>query len=262
MNKKFPIELVKKWENNDGVNFAVALSRITGWLLQVEWIAKTKEEKEEKEMIPIRAFVADNNNLIFDLTGIYTIESFHEKIINPIARRRNTFQGGGYSSKFYNEEKYFRLPQKHKPDEIEIEKIINYIKDNKCYLESVPERNEPRVPAYQAAKFTFGKCNPFAEAIYEEKGFEPVAIIAKRYTLLFSGSNLGYVHSFNIIDDQFGMDVWGKDSIENIVERFGIIDFELSKVEHKNVTETLKRNSPLEYEEIYKEATEIITEYF
>jgi hypothetical protein len=36
-SENFPIQLIEEWEADDCVNFAVALARITGWLLHVDW---------------------------------------------------------------------------------------------------------------------------------------------------------------------------------------------------------------------------------
>jgi len=32
-NKTFPEVLMKRWEDSDGINFAIALVRLTGWIL-------------------------------------------------------------------------------------------------------------------------------------------------------------------------------------------------------------------------------------
>ena len=39
----FPPKLIEEWEADDCVNFAVALARLTGWLLHVDWIVKSRE---------------------------------------------------------------------------------------------------------------------------------------------------------------------------------------------------------------------------
>lgn len=262
MNSNFSQEVIKEWEEDDGVNFAVALSRLTGWIIQVEWIATSKNEKDKKGLIPLRVNVADNKNLIFDISGIYTIEDYYNAIVFPLIEQRNTFSNAGCVCRYYAESRLQELPLRFKPDDKKIEKALSLIQTNKRYLSKIPLRNKPQVPANQAAIFTFGKCNPFSEAIYSSMKIKPIALIAKKYTRLFSDSRLGYVHSFNQIDDKTGLDVWGIDSIENIAKRFGISEFELSSSAHAEVTAKLKNSSPEAYVKYYHEAMEIIDKYF
>ena len=118
------------------------------------------------------------------------------------------------------------------------------------------------MPAHIAAKFTFSQCNPFATALSDLRGYKPLAIIAKEYNKLFDLSKLGYVHSIAFDEDGNYMDIWGKDSIENIVQRFGLTKYELTESEHFKVSEKLKSNSPEKYKEIYDESVTIINYFF
>ncbi len=262
MTSEFSKEILREWEQEDGVNFAIALSRITGWILQVEWMAKSQDERDYGGLIPLRVNVADNRDLIFDFTGVYSIESYYNEIILPLADQRNTFSEGGCACRFYEESKLFNLPLRQMPEKSKIENAIIHIQKNTSYLSKIPLRKDPKVPANQAATFTFGKCNPFSEAIYQTKNIPPVALIAKKYTSLFGHSKLGYVHSFNQIDKETGLDVWGIDSIENISKRFGISDYDLSTSVHQDINKNFKQNSPEAYEHYYQESLLLIEKYF
>lgn len=262
MTSGFSENILNEWEQEDGVNFAIALSRLTGWILQVEWMAKSQDEKDPKGLIPLRVYVADNYDQIFDFNGVYSINNFYNEIIFPLVEQRNTFSEGGCACRYYEESKLFSLPLRQKPDKEKIENAIIHIKENTNYLSKIPIRKNPKVPAYQAATFTFGKCNPFSEAIYQTKNIPPVALIAKEFTSLFGHSKPGYIHSFNQIDKDTGLDIWGIDSIENISKRFGISEYELSSSEHKHINKKLKQNSPVAYECYYQESLSIIKEYF
>lgn len=43
----FRSQLVENWEADDCVNFAVALARLTGWLIHVDWWSTSTEHKED-----------------------------------------------------------------------------------------------------------------------------------------------------------------------------------------------------------------------
>ncbi|MDR7212209.1 hypothetical protein [Flavobacterium piscis] len=64
--------LIVEWENNNGVNFAIALARITGWLLHVDWFGKTQDDLPEN-MKSLRAYVGTDANLAIDFNGIHDL---------------------------------------------------------------------------------------------------------------------------------------------------------------------------------------------
>jgi hypothetical protein len=260
-NGQFPEYILRDWEANDGVNFAIALSRITGWILNVYWWFPTDEKEIEEKMKPLRVYVGNISNQIYDIKGKQTFVTFSDNIIMPLCRKRGD-KYGGIVTRYYSEQKLFDLPLRIKPNETKIEEAKEFINKNKDFLEKISLRNDPKIPAHIAAKFTFGYCNPFATALCDLKGYKPVAIIAKEYNRQFEYSRLGYAHSFVLDQDNNAIDIWGKDSLENIIQRFGITKYELSESEHYAVNIRLKTNSPEKYNEIYEESVAIINEYF
>ena len=87
-------------------------------------------------------------------------------------------------------------------------------------------------------------------------------MIAKEYNKTFNLSKLGYVHSFVFDQNNNSIDIWGKDTIENIAQRFGVTKYELSETEHFAVNDRLKKNYPEKYNKIYEESVAIINEFF
>jgi hypothetical protein len=258
---QFPEYILQNWEANDCVNFAIALSRITGWILHVDWCSPTDDKEVEENMKPLRVYVGNNSNQIYDIKGKLTISTYSYNIIMPLYKKR----GGdsvGVVTRYYSEQKLFELPLRVKPNETKIEEAKEFINKNKDFLEKIPLRNEPKIPAHIAAKFTFGNCNIFATALYDLKGYRPIAIIAKEYNRQFENSRLGYAHSFVLDQDNNTIDIWGKDSIKNIIQRFEISKYELSESEHFTVNQILKASSPKIYNELYEEAVALINEYF
>ena len=258
---QFPEYVLRNWENSDGVNFAIALARITSWILHVEWWTPTDDKESLENMKPLRVYVGNNSNQIYDIKGKQTISTFSNNIILPITNKRG-YNYGGVVSKFYDESKLFSLPLRIKPSEEKIREAQKLICNNTEFLSKIPPRNEPMVPAYIAAKYTFGLCNPFAEALYDIKGLKPIALIAKEYTKYFESSKLGYVHSFVLDHENNAIDIWGKDSIENIAKRFELTKYDLDESEHQRVTQGLKSQSPEKYNEIYKDSVKIINQFF
>lgn len=258
---QFPDYVLRDWEASDGVNFAVALARITGWLLHVDWWTPTDNKEVVENMKSLRVYVGNNANHIYDLKGKQTIATFTNNIIKPILQRRGA-NYGGVTTKYYSEEKLFTLPLRVRPTESRIKDAEKLIIANTDFLDKIQKRQAPNVPAHIAADFTYGHCNPFATALSELRGFKPVALIAKEYNRLFDSSKLGYVHSFNLDDEGSAIDIWGKDTVENIATRFGLTKYELDEEEHLKVSQKLKTNSPEKYEEIYKKSVIIINQYF
>jgi len=258
---QFPEYILQNWEANDCVNFAIALSRVTGWLIHVDWWTPTDDDEKVENMKPLRVHVGNNSNQIYDIKGKQTITSYTNTTLFQILKKRYG-KVGGIAIRYYNEEMLFDLNLRVKPSETKIEEAIQFINKNTDFLSKIPLRNEPKIPAYIAGKFTFGYCNLFATALCDLKGYKPVAIIAKEYHTQFDNCQLGYVHSIVLDEDKNAIDVWGKDSIENIVKRFEIKKYELSESEHFAVNERLRTNTPEKYKSIYEESVAIINEYF
>lgn len=69
----FAPDLVAAWEADDCVDFAVALARITGWLLHVDWWTPSMGSSDEvpiERFKPLRVYVADSGDGVFDARGI------------------------------------------------------------------------------------------------------------------------------------------------------------------------------------------------
>jgi hypothetical protein len=258
---QFPEYVLQNWEASDGVNFAIALARITGWILHVDWLSPTDDNEIVENMTPLRVYVGNNSNQIYDIKGKQTITTFTTNIIRPLAYKRRNYYGA-IVTRVYSERDLFNLPLKIKPTETKIEDAQQFIYNNTDYLSKIPLRNEPKVPAYIAAKFTFGYCNPFAEALSNLKGYKPIALIAKEYNKQFEYGKHVYAHSFVFDQNNNAIDIWGKDSIENIAKRFEITKFELDESEHRKVNQMIKNTVPEKYNLIYEESVAIINKYF
>ena len=179
-------QLVAEWEADDCVNFAVALARLTGWLLHVDWWSTSTEQREDiplDQLKPLRVYVADNRDQIFDVRGIRSIVDFNKRVLMEQIHKIGTGNGGVYT-RHYDEAGLSSLPLRSPPDEAKIVRAIAEIQSNRYFLAGIPARKQPCIPAYQAARFTYGLCAAYAEAMRELTGLQPVALLAIRFSPL------------------------------------------------------------------------------
>lgn len=259
----FAPQLIEEWEAGDCVNFAVALARLTGWLLHVDWWSTSHERAEDPfphQLKPLRVYVADNHDRIFDVRGVRSIDEFNQRIVVNLARKIGSGRGG-VLTRYYDEAKLSSLPLRIQPEEVKIASAIDEIQANSHYLAAIPARKPPCIPAHQAARFTYGLCAAFAEAMRELTGLQPVALLALRFSPLFEGTQRGksgYFHSVVLHPDGMAEDSWGKAPLEDIASRFGVIEFKTSSDEHRVAVERIQRSSADRYEIALKDALDLI----
>lgn len=259
----FAPQLIEEWESDDCVNFAIALARLTGWLLHVDWWATSTEHRRDippDQLKPLRVYVADNQDRIFDVRGVKSIAEFNERIVVNLARKIGSGYGG-VLTRFYEEVKLSSLPLRSQPDEEKIACAMIEIQANSHFLSAIPVRNLPCIPSHHAARFTYGLCAAFAEAMCQLTGLQPAALLAVRFSPLFEETRRGesgYFHSVVLHADGMAEDSWGKASLEEISSRFGVIEFKISGDEHRVVIENLQRSSSDRYEVALKDAIELI----
>jgi hypothetical protein len=259
----FAPEFINDWEASDCVNFAVALSRLTGWLLEVDWWSPPAERSGEtpvSQLKPIRVHVADNGDKIFDVRGIRTVVDYKKSILD----RRIGTDPGGIDTRYHEEAELPSLPLRIQPDEDGIARALEAIRANRNFLAAIPTRPQPCLPAYQAATFSFGHCAPFAEALRDKIGLQPVGILATRFLPGFGARDSdesGYFHSVVLHPDGMAEDSWGKAPLKEIASRFSVLEFNVNAKKHQSVSETLRRNSSDAYEKALEEAKGLIRVY-
>jgi hypothetical protein len=260
----FRSDVVAEWESEACVNFAVALARATKWLLHVDWWVPSTDPHNNIpfEMCkPLRVYVADNQYGVFDVRGIRQMFSFQLRTIRALAQRNGP---GSVRSGYYSEERLAAAPLMHRPEALKIERAAQLIQQNAAFLAAIPKRAQPFIPAYQAAEFAYGRCVPFAEALFATTGLTPVALLADRFTPEFTGTQTGengYVHSVVLHPDGMAEDSWGKAPLAEIAARFGVTQFRLGREEHQKAVKNLQRNSPDEYRAALEEAKLLIKQF-
>jgi hypothetical protein len=232
----------------------------------VDWWSRSPiypENISEEQLEPLRVYVADNRDGIFDVRGVKTIVDFNQGTLVKIAKKVATGTGG-VLTRFYSEEQLMTLPLRTRADEVKVARAMEAIKANPAFLGLIPSRSSSSIPAYEAAQYTFGKCTAFAEAMQELTGLEPVALLARRFSPMYAGtkrSEDGFFHSVVLHPDGTAEDVWGRATLEDIAGRFGAIDFEISGEIHHKVVGNLRQSSGEIYEAALENARELIREY-
>lgn len=264
----FSSKQLDEWESDDCVNFAVALARLTGWLIHVDWWDSSgnhERDSSHDQLLPLRVYVGDHRDQIFDLRGVKPIQEFNMRTTAKLVRDKRLPMGGasGVRTRYYSEAKLATLPLRVRPDEGKILHAMGEIEREKTFLASVPKRAAPYIPSYEAAQFTFGLCAAFAQALHVQTGLQPVAILARRFSPHFVSSRgkNGFVHCVVMHEDGMAEDSWGKTTLEDIAERFGLIEYVTSASEHETVVSTLRQNSPERFEAAYGDATRLIQAY-
>jgi hypothetical protein len=258
----FPPTQIGEWEADDCVNFAVALARLTGWLIHVDWLSDDPTPDDERpvaKMTPLRVYVGNDSEKVFDVYGIKTFYDFNQHTIRPLAmeRKKPWIQQCGVATKYYGEAKLATLPLRSAPDDAKVLNAMAVIRSVPAYLTAIPERPWPRLPAEEAAKFTWGLCSIYAEALSAATGLKPVALMVARFHPLFGNtphSKTGYVHSMVGHPDGTVEDSWGRVSPQHVADRFGAADWCFNAEEHKRVVEKLKLNSPDQWRRHYEDA--------
>ncbi|WP_420993631.1 hypothetical protein ACKI2N_015675 [Cupriavidus sp. 30B13] len=263
----FARNLIEEWESRDCIDFAVALARRTGWLLHVDWWStssqRPSEDCKESNFYPLRVYVADNADKIFDPRGVMSIFDFAERIVRRQVRERG-FNSGGVLTRFYAEDRFAELPLRYQPDEQMVSQALAEIEGHRSFLARIPSRNPSGIAAHHAARLSFGSCAVFAEAMREHAGLQPTALLATRFLPGWEGTQIskrGYFHSVVLHSDGAGEDAWGKAPLSDIASRYGVAEFVTSEEEHRTVIQRLKQTTPDVYATRYSEALSLIQEH-
>lgn len=266
-DRSFPNDLVAIWEADLCHHFAVALARRTGWLLHIDFLTTKlpSDPKPAEHEIPLRVYVADAHLGIFDARGIFSYMDFMPRIMTPLAQRSCPpgYPAKGIRSQFLSEEKLAEIlcPA----DEDRITKIDTILASKPQYLAAIPKRAEPRLPAYEAARFSLGQCRVFAQALGDLTGRTPVDLCVTRFHGWAHGMDRsadGYVHTLIVNGDGTGEDSWGRRPIEEIARSFGAAEWRFDEASHRRNLARMRANSPQLYDEAYADAKGLIHAHF
>lgn len=245
--------LVREWDEEDGVNFAIALTRMTRWILYVAFVTDISGKK-----IVLRMFVGNHLREVYDFSGHIDYSSFLQTKLFPIAQER-TNSIYAISTCYYHESELEQVPLRTMPNEQKIRLAQEAILKNTLFLAPIKIRDERNIPAFFCARYSFDYCSIFADAKRDLHQLPAFAIDVKKYEEKYFEPTLGYCYSINMHPDGQYEDVWGKQPLEIILKRFGILEYELSESMHISVSAKLKKSDTIKYNHFYEESVFLIS---
>ncbi|MEJ2880379.1 hypothetical protein [Pedobacter sp. GR22-6] len=258
-SKPFPESLKQHWENNDGVDFAIALARLTGWMLQVDWLTG-HEHAEIKDMIPVRVYVETNRDIVFDFMGKKSVMAYNQHIIRKIAMKRVKGDKQHIATRCYTEEALRELPLRVRASEHGIEKATAAILANRDFLALIPVRQNPYISGHDASQFSHGNCVPYAEALHDLTGLTPLGIEVSKYSQ-DCGSKLGFCHAVILHADGNVEDSWGTQPLSVILERFYIEEYQINEQIFLDAKQRQRRDYSDRYQAAYDKALYLLKEH-
>jgi hypothetical protein len=265
----FQHDMIVRWEARICIDFALALSQMTGWLLHIDWldlgISGQNQVRSTGRLRPLRIYVGDDKNQVFDVRGIKTFDNFRLRTIYPLAATACGKSGGmpvgNIVTKAYGEDELACLPTLPAIDAFLIQQAKATMRDNGRFMSQIPVRPEPRIPPEVAFRYSAGECQIFAEALGEARGVEPVALVARSFRngVTAPTDEHGYVHSMLVYADGTCEDAWGRQRIEDVSQRYGLREWALDRDYHRRVIEEMRVRMPERFESAISEARTIVS---
>ena len=138
---------IGEWKLDHCVNFAVALARLTGWLIHVDWLSDDPTPDDERpvaKMTPLRVYVGNDSEKVFDVYGIKTFYDFNQHTIRPLAIERKALDlTMRRRHRILWRRKLATLPLRSAPDDAKVLNAMAVIRSVPAYLTAIPERSWP-----------------------------------------------------------------------------------------------------------------------
>ncbi len=237
---RFSAEFVSACEASLCVDWAVAFERITGWPVHIVHIAK----------LPVRAFCEDDGRWVFDVLGMMS-PIRHGDIVSPLVKDREWPEAAFIDGKARTKLKIgiACVGADHlqdyglKADEPRIAACEVAIRANAAYLGLVPERPKPWAAARDIARYSFGGCVVYAEALSRITGLPAVTMTPLGMTPGVQMRGGGF-HDALLHPDGTLEDIWGRFLAERVAARYGMLDWEISAEPHGRMVAEALRTRP------------------
>ena len=237
---RFSAEFVSACEASLCVDWAVAFERITGWPVHIVHIAK----------LPVRAFCEDDGRWVFDVLGMMS-PIRHGDIVGPRVKDREWPEAAFIDGKARTKLKIGiacvgadRLQDYDlKADEQRVAACEIAIRANAAYLGLVPERTKPWAAARDIARYSFGGCVVYAEALSRITGLPAVTMTPLGMTPGVQMRSGGF-HDALLHPDGTLEDIWGRFPAERVAARHGMLDWEISAEPHGRMVAEALRTRP------------------
>ncbi len=237
---RFPDEIIADCENSLCVEWAVAFERITGWPVHLIHIAKT----------PLRAYCEDDGRWCYDVRGMMS-PLRHGDIVKPLVNPDDwpdsAFIDGAERTRLKIGMACVGADRLEEygigADERRVEQCEAWIRNNATYLSLVPTRPKPWATARDIARYSFGGCVVYAEALARITGLPAVTMTAVGTTpgiqLRGGGFHGAVQHPDGTLED-----IWGRFPVERVAARYGMLDWEISQAPHDQMVADALRTRP------------------
>lgn len=235
---RFPAGFALICEGTLCVDWAVAFERITGWPVHLVHVAGT----------PLRAFCEDDGRWVFDVLGMMPPTNHGAEIVGPLVQDRewpeSAYTDGSAKTRLKTAIACVGAEGLGKygleADEARVSRCEAAIRTNAVYLGLVPERPKPWAAARDIARYSFGGCVVYAEALARLTGLPAVTMTHVRMKPGVEMRGGGF-HDALLHPDGTLEDIWGRYPAERVAARYGILDWEISPEPHaKMVAEALR----------------------
>ncbi|GLS51956.1 hypothetical protein GCM10007886_01380 [Methylobacterium gregans] len=230
-------------EADQALHFAVAIERLRGWPVHATYVGETV----------VRYQAESSGDQVFDPRGIFTSERFSNMVVVPLVRLRrdwpsDALQNGQLriGTKCLGEE---GIAEAGLLDEAAIEQATALLQSNSVYLDLVPERPQPRLPAKTLALYSWSGCAVYAEALSRVTGLPAATMILDG---LLDGHDLtgDRFHAVVVHPDGSVEDVWGRQPAEHVAQRYGMARWHFDPDAHRAMIGEAMRVRPSAVDDI------------
>jgi hypothetical protein len=252
---RFSSRFISECEADRCASFAIALSRLTHWPVEVI-------ELVDELHVPYRFLCSDGaGEWSFDVTGVFRGERITDLVRrvlqnHPVALRGGTLLPG---FKLYTEQQLrdgtVILPQPW--SEAYIERCTEIIAANREYLKAMPTRPRPVMPTDAIGLYSFSNCSIYAEALSRLTGLPAVTMIPIEM-IPDAALPEGGFHEFVLHSDGQGEDIWGKQPVERIARRYGLRTWRLDRDQHLSIMSESATRNPLAHAKMVADAEALL----
>lgn len=251
---RFSPDQIQIWEADRCAAFAVAIERMRGWPVHATFIGD--------EVVRLQA--EDASDRIYDPRGIFTTARFGDAVVVPLAHARRDWPRSAFQdnhlrigTKCVGEEGLAELGIAI--DETRVQDAITRIKANAVYLDLVPTRPHPRLPATALSRYSWSGCVVYAEALSRILGLPAMTMAAVQVA---PGHDITGERIHAVVQHPDGTveDVWGRQSAEAVARRYAIVRWALDAQAHRDMIEEAFRDRPAAADDV-AEAEALIQQY-
>lgn len=235
---RFSPDQIQIWEADRCAAFAVAIERLRGWPVHATFIGD--------EVVRLQA--EDASDRIYDARGIFTTARFGDAVVVPLAHAGRDWPQSAFQdnhlrigTKCVGEEGLVELGIAI--DKTRVQDAITRIEANAVYLDLVPTRPHPRLPAKALSRYSWSGCVVYADALSRILNLPAMTMTAVQVA---TGHDISGERIHAVVQHPDGTveDGWGRQSAEAVARRYAMVRFSLNAQAHRDMIEEAYRVRP------------------